>query len=75
MDGEIRLVGGSVAGHEGTVQICRNEVWGTVCDDQWDNDDAKVVCRNLGYQAEGRGRWGTSIVCWGIKLILYPQEL
>ena len=51
-EGDVRLVEGTTR-LEGRVEICKNNVWGTVCHRGWTSVDAKVVCRQLGYSATG----------------------
>ena len=51
--GEIRLASGPTS-NQGRVELCINETWGTVCDDELDNDIARVVCRQLGYITDGK---------------------
>lgn len=57
--GDIRLVNRSSVTTDlgyGRVEVCsENRLWGTVCDEDWDEVDASVVCRQLGYN--GTGKW------------------
>ncbi len=32
---------------EGVVEMCFNSGWGTVCDNDWSNNNAMVVCNQL----------------------------
>ena len=51
VEGSVRLVNGS-SHYEGRVEICLSGHWGVVCDDEWNNNNARVVCRQLGYSTE-----------------------
>ena len=55
-DGDVRLVNGS-GPHEGRVEVCFNEMWGTICDYidpwYWNITQANVVCQQLGYSGAG----------------------
>lgn len=53
VDGQIALFSGS-NNLEGRIEVCNNGQWGTICDDNFDNNDARVVCNTLGYPSEGK---------------------
>ena len=51
--GAVRIrEGGDYSGH---VQVCIGGVWGSICsNDYWNNEDASVLCRQLGFSPYGR---------------------
>ena len=51
-DWEMRLVNGG-SSLEGRLEVCLNGVWGTICDQSWDDTDAGVACSQMGYSARG----------------------
>ena len=46
-DIQVRLVGGT--NQTGRVEVYFAGQWGTICHNGWDNNDAQVVCRQLGF--------------------------
>ena len=50
--GSIRLVDGT-SESSGRLEVCVNNLWGTVCSQSWGSSDTKVACRQLGHQELG----------------------
>ena len=51
-EGTVRLVDGVVP-YRGRVEICHGGRWRTQCGNSWYAEEARVVCRQLGYRIEG----------------------
>lgn len=63
--GSVRTSGTS-SDRYGAVEVCVNGTWGAVCNDLWDDMDARVFCRQLGYSPYGM----SSASSFQIKVII-----
>ncbi|XP_052223135.1 neurotrypsin-like isoform X1 [Dreissena polymorpha] len=64
-DVRVELVNGP-NNQSGRVEIVIGNIRGTVCDDNWDDNDAKVICRMLGFEvgkALNKSHFGEGSAC------------
>ena len=47
-DGDVRVSEGTP--QDGFLEYCVDGYWGVVCGNNWDNNEAEIACRQLGYQ-------------------------
>uniref|UniRef100_A0A669CWU0 SRCR domain-containing protein n=1 Tax=Oreochromis niloticus TaxID=8128 RepID=A0A669CWU0_ORENI len=85
-EGDVRLFGSKNVS-EGRVEIYHDGKWGTVCDDNWDMADARVLCRQLNFPGArsivtgkdyGQGApgpiWLDDVNCKGTETHLFTCE-
>ena len=48
-EGDLRLSGGDALPHEGRLEIYHSGEWGAVCDDFFEQQEAEVACKQLGF--------------------------
>ena len=55
----VRLARGS-SNNEGIVEVYYNGRWGSVCNDGWDEYEANIVCRQLGFESSALADFGVA---------------
>lgn len=68
-DGQVRLMNGSAPSLvlEGRVEICLNNTYGSVCDDLWNEQAARVACNGSNGEE--------LIIAWQLAYTCCAQEL
>lgn len=61
-NGEVQLDSEDKTIGQGTVEICYGNQWGTICDSEWDESEAEVICRQLKFN-NGEGESTSRAYC------------
>ena len=72
--GDIRLRDG-VTSYEGRVEVCYNNVWGTVCQGSWTHQDAMVACRQLGLSGPRKLLGLTKLIYYSAPVLYFRHSL
>lgn len=51
-DNYLNIFTGGPVNISGRVGVCRGDLYSTVCDVNWDSNDADVLCRSIGIRSE-----------------------
>ena len=55
LEGEMQLVpANTYTDNIGRIEVCINGTWGIICQRLFDDADASVICKNLGYSFYGK---------------------
>lgn len=55
-NGAVKLVDGTDYSN-GRIEICRYRTWGALCSNEYDEDTAKVICRQLSMDYNPNGKY------------------